>query len=219
MTSSYHRVVAIDGPAASGKSSVARQLAQRLGFVYVNSGAMYRAVTWHVLERGIDPRDRGAVERLADKMRFDSQLDGNESLVRIDGVDPTSHLRDVRVNDGVSLVSSVPRVREVLVAKMRAYAVDHDVVMEGRDIGSVVFPETPFKFYIDASPDIRSQRRAAQGQMDRIAARDEADSSRSTAPLMIAADAVVIDSSTLTIEEVVNEIVRRLRAQGLTTAS
>ncbi|HEY0368968.1 MAG TPA: (d)CMP kinase [Chthoniobacterales bacterium] len=219
MTSSYHRVVAIDGPAASGKSSVARQLAQRLGFVYVNSGAMYRAVTWHVLERGIDPRDRGAVEQLADAMRFDSQLDGNESLVRIDGVDPTSHLRDVRVNDGVSLVSSVPRVREVLVAKMRAYAVDHDVVMEGRDIGSVVFPETPFKFYIDASPDIRSQRRAAQGQMDRIAARDEADSSRSTAPLMIAADAVVIDSSTLTIEEVVSEIVRRLRAQGLTTAS
>lgn len=210
----YRRVVAIDGPAASGKSSVARELARRIGFVYVNSGAMYRAVTWHVLEQGIDPGDRSAVAELAGRMRMDCDLDGDESRILIEGTDPTSHLRDVRVNDDVSLVSSVPRVREVLVEKMRAYALSHDVVMEGRDIGSVVFPETPYKFYIDASQEIRSQRRAAQGQTDRIAARDEADSSRSTSPLTIAPDAEVIDSSALSIDGVVSQIVDRLKAKG-----
>jgi len=210
----YRRVIAIDGPAASGKSSVARELARRIGFIYVNSGAMYRAVTWHVLARGIDPADRDAVAELAGTMRMECDLDRDESRILIDGADPTSHLREVGVNDGVSLVSSVPRVREVLVEKMHAYALSHDVVMEGRDIGSVVFPDTPYKFYIDASPEIRSQRRAAQGQTDRIAARDQADSSRSNSPLTIASDAVVIDSSTLSIHEVVNEIIARLRAKG-----
>ncbi len=211
----YHRVVAIDGPAASGKSTVAHDLARRIGYVYVNSGAMYRAVTWHVLESGIEPADRAAIEQLADTMPLTCDLDGDESRILIDGVDPTSHLRDMRVNTGVSLVSSVPHVREVLVAKMRAYALDDDVVMEGRDIGSVVFPDTPFKFYIDASPDIRSRRRAAQGQADQIIARDEADSSRRTSPLKVAPDAEVIDSSDLSIEQVIDRIVERLRAKGL----
>jgi cytidylate kinase len=214
----YRRVVAIDGPAASGKSSVARELARKIGFVYVNSGAMYRAVTWHVLDRGIDPADRDRVGELAGMIQMVCDLDRDESRILIDGADPTSHLRDSRVNDGVSLVSSVPRVREVLVEKMRAYALEHDVVMEGRDIGSVVFPDTPFKFYIDASPEIRSRRRAAQGQTDRIAARDEADSSRSTSPLTIAADAEVIDSSTLSIDGVVHRIIDRLRAKGFSEA-
>lgn len=216
-SASYRRVVAIDGPAASGKSSVARELARRIGFVYVNSGAMYRAVTWHVLERGIDPADRAAIAQVAETMRLECDLEADESRILIAGVDPSSHLRDLRVNDGVSLVSSVPRVREVLVEKMRAYALQYNVVMEGRDIGSVVFPDTPYKFYIDASPEIRSQRRAAQGQTDRIAARDEADSSRSTSPLTIAPDAEVIDSSALSIAGVVNHIVERLQAKGFSS--
>ena len=210
-----HRVVAIDGPAASGKSSVAQQLAKRLGFVYVNSGAMYRAITWHVLDRGIEPDDSAAITALVEGARIDCDLNRDESRILIDGVDAAEHFRDVRVNEGVSLVSSVPRVRELLVAKMRAYAAENDVVMEGRDIGSVVFPATPYKFYIDASPQIRSQRRAAQGQADQIDARDRADSSRRDSPLTIAADAVVIDSSKLSINAVVDEIVERLRAQGL----
>ena len=209
-----HRVVAIDGPAASGKSSVARELARKLGFVYVNSGAMYRAITWFVLDRGIDPQDAAAIAQLVERARIDCDLHERDSRIRIDGVDPASHLRDVRVNRGVSLVSSVPRVRELLVAHMRSYAREHEVVMEGRDIGSVVFPETPYKFYIDASPEIRSQRRAAQGQADQIAARDRADSSRPTAPLMIAEDAHVIDSSAVSIEAVVAEIIQRLHAKG-----
>jgi cytidylate kinase len=211
---SRFRVVAIDGPAASGKSSVAQQLAKQLGFVYVNSGAMYRAITWHVLDRGIEPSDSAAITHLVETAQIECDLDHDESRILIDGTDAAEHFRDVRVNEGVSLVSSVPRVREVLVAKMRAYAADNDVVMEGRDIGSVVFPATPYKFYIDASPEIRSRRRAAQGQADQIDARDRADSSRRDSPLTIAADAVVIDSSVLSIEAVVNEIIARLDAQG-----
>jgi cytidylate kinase len=216
---SPHHVVAIDGPAASGKSSVAHDLARRLGFVYVNSGAMYRAITWYVFDRGVDAEGASAVEELIEQAEITCDLDENrDSRIRINGVDPSTHLRDVRVNSGVSLVSSVPRVRELLGAKMHAYAREHDVVMEGRDIGSVVFPDTPYKFYIDASPEIRTRRRAAQGQADQIAARDRADSSRHTAPLTIAEDAHVIDSSNFTIDEVVNEIVGRLEAAGLTAA-
>jgi cytidylate kinase len=210
-----HRVVAIDGPAASGKSSVARVLAKQIGFNYVNSGAMYRAVTWHVLQHAISPGDGDAITRLLETSRLDCDLDGDASRISIDGVDPTPHLRDDRVNAEVSLVSNVPRVREILVAKMRAYANDRDIVMEGRDIGSVVFPETPYKFYIDASPDVRLRRRIAQGQRDKIAARDQADSSRRGSPLVIAKDAEVIDSSNLTIEEVVGKIIDRLKMKGM----
>ncbi len=212
---SAHRVVAIDGPAASGKSSVARALAKQIGFDYVNSGAMYRAVTWHVLENDVAPGDAAAIVNLLESTRIDCTLDGDGSHILIDDVDPSAHLCEERVNEEVSLVSSVPRLREILVEKMRGYAVDHDIVMEGRDIGSVVFPDTPYKFYIDASPDVRLRRRQAQGLRDQITARDRADSSRRASPLIIAEDAHVIDSSNLTIEGVVGEIVGRLKMKGL----
>jgi len=212
---SAHRVVAIDGPAASGKSSVARALAKQIGFDYVNSGAMYRAMTWHILSRGVPPGDAAAIIRLVENTRIDCTLDRDGSHILIDGVDPSAHLCDDQVNEHVSLVSSVPRLREILVEKMRGYAVDHDIVMEGRDIGSVVFPDTPYKFYIDASPDVRLRRRQAQGLRDQIAARDRADSSRRASPLIIAEDAHVIDSSNLTIEGVVGEIIGRLKMKGL----
>lgn len=219
MNPSAHKIIAIDGPAASGKSSVARELARRLGFVYVNSGAMYRALTWHFLERGLTTSDTAAIEKLADETIIRCELRGRDSVMLIGDVDPESFLREDRVNDNVSRVSSVPRVREIIVEHLRRYALTNDLVMEGRDIGSVVFPETPYKFYIDASPDIRARRRAAQGQRDRIAARDQADSSRRTAPLIIAEDAYVIDSSNLTIDGVVGEIIGRLKLKGLTIAS
>lgn len=212
---SAHRVVAIDGPAASGKSSVARALAKQIGFDYVNSGAMYRAVTWYVLDRGLPPGAAAAIVDLLEKTRIDCTLDRDGSHILIDSIDPSAHLCDDQVNDNVSLVSSVPRLREILVEKMRGYAVDHDIVMEGRDIGSVVFPDTPYKFYIDASPDVRLRRRQAQGLRDQIAARDRADSSRRASPLIIAEDAHVIDSSNLTIEGVVGEIIGRLKMKGL----
>jgi len=213
-----HIVIAIDGPAASGKSSVARELAGRLGFVYVNSGAMYRAVTWDILRRGIDPRDHARIDNYLKRARIVCDLQNNESRILINDIDPAEHLRDDNVNNSVSLVSSVPRLRQVLVEKMRHYARDYDLVMEGRDIGSVVFPDTPFKFYIDALPDVRLRRRAAEGQRDEIANRDHADSSRRASPLVKAKDAEVIDASNLSIQGVVSEIAARLRKKGLRVA-
>ena len=212
---SPHRVIAIDGPAASGKSSVARDLARRLGFAYVNSGAMYRTATWYALEHHVDLKNTTAVTDLIESAPIACDLVENQSRLTIAGIDPTNFLRDDRVNDGVSLVSSVPRVRQILVKMMHDCATKRDVVMEGRDIGSVVFPDTPYKFYIDASPEIRLQRRLAQGQRDQIAARDRADSSRRASPLIIAEDAHVIDSSHLTIDGVVGEIIGQLKRKGM----
>lgn len=215
MGSEYHPVIAIDGPAASGKSSVARELARRLNFVYVNSGAMYRAVTWYVLEHGVHPNDSERIIPLVQAAPLRCELVNNRSRIFIGEVDPGPYLREDRVNDNVSQVSTVPEVRKILVEKMRNYARDHDLVMEGRDIGSVVFPETPYKFYIDASPEVRLRRRAAEGQRDEIVARDRADSSRRASPLVIAEDALVIDSSHLTIDGVVGEIIGRLKMTGM----
>lgn len=210
-----HCVVAIDGPAASGKSSVARELARRLGFAYVNSGAMYRAVTWHILQRGIAPNDAMRITAAVDAALIICDLVDHESRIKIDQVDPAQHLRNDPVNNAVSRVSTVPEVRKVLTERMRDYARDHDVVVEGRDIGSVVFPESRYKFYIDASPEVRLRRRAAEGQCDEIAVRDRVDSSRLASPLVISRDAHVIDSSNLTIEGVVGEIIRLLKGTGL----
>ena len=210
-----HIVIAIDGPAASGKSSVARELARRLGFVYVNSGGMYRAITWYLLQRHVDPCNQSAVEREVSNLQLRCDVQNGRSRVLINDFDPKDHLNDDDVNQHVSIVSSVPQVRSVPVQKMRDQAREHDLVIEGRDIGSVVFPDTPFKFYIDASPEIRSQRRAAQGQKDQIEVRDRVDSSRQNSPLIVAKDDEVIDSTNLSIDQVVDEIVTSLRRKGL----
>ena len=210
-----HLVIAIDGPAASGKSSVARALARKLRFVYVNTGAMYRAVTWLAIEKGVPIVDAGRVQQLLHFTEVACGVQDNESTILLDGMDPTPYLVAEQVNAGVSAIASIPEVRRLLVAKQRAFAFDNDVVMEGRDIGSAVFPETPYKFYIDASPEVRAQRRARQGLQDSISARDKVDSSRRTSPLVIAEDAHVIDSSNLTVEGVVGEIFGRLKQKGL----
>ena len=215
MRKGSHRVIAIDGPAASGKSSVARELARRLRFVYVNSGAIYRAITWHILQRGIDPRDSAHIAQAVESAKLACDIVNNESRSLIARIDPTDHLHDDLVNEGVSHVSSVPRVRGVVVQKMRDYAHSHNLVIEGRDIGSVVFPDTPYKFYLDASPEVRLRRRAAQGQRDEITMRDHADSSRLVSPLVVARDAYVIDTSHLTIDQVVGEIIEQLTLKGL----
>lgn len=215
MQTSCHRVVAIDGPAASGKSSVARELARRLGFVYVNSGAIYRAITWYILRKGIPTNDSAQMGQLVGAATIDCRVSNDESHVVINGIDPTPYLREPAVNDAVSQVSTVSAVRQIVTEKVRGYAREHDLVVEGRDIGSVVFPDTPFKFYIDASPAVRWQRRAAEGQRDEIATRDRVDSSRRSAPLTIAPNAHVIDTSELSVTEVVDEIVRRLQQMKL----
>jgi cytidylate kinase len=210
-----HIVIAIDGPAASGKSSVARALAHKLAFAYVNTGAMYRAATWLVVSKGVAPDDAARVHELLESTKITCGLIDGESSILLDGVDPTGHLVDEAVNANVSTVSSIPEVRRLMVERQRAYAADHDLVMEGRDIGSVVFPETPYKFYVDATPDVRAMRRARQGLADSIAQRDKFDSSRRTSPLIIAEDAHLIDSSNLTIDGVVGEIIGRLKQKGL----
>jgi len=211
----FHRVVAIDGPAASGKSSVARELARQLGFIYVNSGAVYRAITWYLLEKGIGAEDSNRIAQALESAAITGRIQDSESRILVDNVDPANHLRDDRVNESVSRVSKLPLVRQIVGQKLHERARNHDMVVEGRDIGSVVFPETPYKFYVDASPEVRLRRRAAQGERDEITMRDQADFSRSVSPLIIAKDAHVIDTSHLTIEAVVNEIVVRLKQKGL----
>src|SRR6266478_1434840 len=211
----FRRVVAIDGPAASGKSSVARELARRLGFIYVNSGAVYRAITWYLLEKGINAEDSNRIAQALESAAITGCIQDSESRILVDNVDPANHLRDDRVNESVSRVSKLPLVRQIVGQKLHERARNHDMVVEGRDIGSVVFPETPYKFYVDASPEVRLRRRAAQGERDEIALRDHADFSRVVSPLVIAEDAHVIDTSHLTVEKVVDEILTRLQETGL----
>ncbi|XHR28215.1 MAG: (d)CMP kinase [Chthoniobacteraceae bacterium] len=205
-----HKVVAIDGPAASGKSTVARLLARRLGYVYVNTGAMYRAVTWLALRHGLDPSDAAAVGALLEATPFECGVSANESTLRVEGLDPAPFLNGPEITANVSAIAAIPHVRAVLVARQREFVHQHDLVMEGRDIGTVVFPQTRLKAYIDASEEVRAARRAAQGIRDNLAHRDKIDSSRATAPLKVADGAVVIDSTFLTIEGVVDEVVQRL---------
>lgn len=210
-------IIAIDGPAASGKSSVARRLAAGLGFGYVNSGSMYRAFTWEALRAGIDATDAEAVAHFARAAVVACAFAEDGSLVfGLNGHTAVDHLRDDLVNRHVSGVSAVPAVREIISRELRELAATRDVVMEGRDIGTAVFPETPFKYYLDASPEVRRQRRAAEGQHDHIEHRDRIDSSRSTAPLAKAADAVIVDTSHLTLEGVVDAIRENLARKGLT---
>jgi cytidylate kinase len=216
MRERFHRVIAIDGPAASGKSSIAQELARQLRFVYVNSGGFYRAITWHILQKGIDPEDSERVAGALQSAAITCGLQDHESRILIDDVDPAEHLRDDRVNESVARVSQFPAVREIVAEKLHEHAQHHDLIVEGRDIGSVVFADTPYKFYVDASPEVRFQRRIAQGGRDEIAMRDRADSSRSVSPLVIAKDAHVIDTSHLTIREVINEIMSVLKKTGLT---
>ena len=215
MQEQSHRVIAIDGPAASGKSSVARELARQLRFIYVNSGAIYRAITWHILQNGIDPEDGDCIEKALRLAAISGALEDNESRVLINGADPGNHLRDDCVNESVARVSQFPVVRQIVAERLHEHAQTHDLIVEGRDIGSVVFPNTPYKFYVDASPAVRLQRRAAQGGRDEIALRDRADSVRPVSPLVIAKDANVIDTSHLTIQQVISEIVGILAKMGL----
>lgn len=212
-------VIAIDGPAASGKSSAAKRVAARLGFAYVNSGSFYRAITWRVLQDKVDTTSEAAVEGALHAEDFKFSFEADHAVLLVQGQDPDEHLREEAVNQNVSAVSRVPAVRAFLLERLRSLADERDLVMEGRDIGSVVFPGTPYKFYVDASPEVRRQRREAQGHFDEIATRDRIDSSRANAPLVTAKDAKVIDSTHLGIEEVVAEILAHLKSGGLSVSA
>ena len=210
------RVIAIDGPAGSGKSTVARAVAARLGMPYLDTGAMYRAVAFAAMRRGVDPEDAADVAKLT----ADLALQVTDRVL-VDGVDATIEVRSPEVTRAVSVVAANPEVRKELVRRQREWAEAHGSgVVEGRDIGTVVFPEAPVKVYMTASDEERAQRRS-QELLDMhyddvaadIARRDHIDSTRSYAPLAVASDAVVVDTTTSTVDEVV-ELVLRLAAQA-----
>jgi cytidylate kinase len=208
------RVIAIDGPAGSGKSTVARRLAERLGLDYLDTGAMYRAVTFAALRRGIDPSD---VEDVA-KLVGDLEITVVDRSVEVDGVDASIEIRGPEVTRAVSEVAANPAVRAELRRRQREWAADHDGgVVEGRDIGSVVFPEAELKVFLTAHPEVRASRRADEvRELDYevvaadLARRDALDQGREHSPLAQADDAVTVDTTDRTVEQIVDGILELL---------
>lgn len=205
------RVVAIDGPAGAGKSTIAQLLAARLGVPYLDTGAMYRAVTFAALRDGIDPRDEEGVAALARA----TKIEISQGQVTVDGNDVTSEIRTARINSAVSHVAALSTVRSILRTAQREWVVAQGGgVVEGRDIGTVVFPDATLKVYLTARPEVRARRRVAEsgGDVDEIARsiaeRDRLDSTRSDSPLMTAVDSLQVDTSDMTIEQVVDELQR-----------
>ena len=213
-------VIAIDGPAGAGKSTVGRALADRLGLQYLDTGAMYRAMTFAMQLRGIPVGDIGLVAAEAGDVMLD--VDTESGKVTVDGVDATTAIRGREVTEDVSQVAANPAVREVLVARQREWIADHGGgVVEGRDIGSVVFPDARLKLYVTASPRVRAERRVQQvgGELHEVEAsivkRDRFDSSRAHSPLTDAG-AVIVDTTGMSIDEVVDHIVAMLRPEEIT---
>jgi len=209
------RVIAIDGPAGSGKSTVAKALAQRLGLEYLDTGAMYRSVAFAAMRRGIDPDEADQVARVATDLDLRLEADGR---VMVDGVDATVEIRGPEVTRAVSIVAANPGVREEMRRRQREWATKRDGgVMEGRDIGTVVFPDAELKVYLDASPEVRASRRSkevADLAYETVAAdlarRDALDQGRAHDPLVEAADAVVIDTSDLSVDEIIAAVLAHL---------
>lgn len=213
-------VIAIDGPSGSGKSTVARRLAERLGYAYIESGAMYRALALLALERGIDLADAATLEKLAAtaEIRFEPRDSGNRLL--LDGRDVTEAVRSPEVTRASSLVSVHPPVREKMVERQRELGGLGGIVMEGRDIGTRVFPDADLKIFLDASPEARAERRfrdlagtglSGEEVRQEMAERDQRDQQRKASPLVPAEDSIRVDSTHLTAEEAVERILALVR--------
>jgi cytidylate kinase len=214
-------IIAIDGPSGAGKGTIARAVARRLGFRHVDTGAMYRALAWKALHEGLDLTDQSALSALAERVEFDV----SDGRVTVDGHDVASAIRTPQMDAAASIVARQAAVRRVLVDRQRALGARGGTVMEGRDIGTVVFPSATVKIYLDASPEERARRRATdpahasgtgataiQEVAIALAERDRLDSTRATAPLKMADDAVMIDTTELSIEEAIDrvmEVVKR----------
>ena len=206
-------VICIDGPAASGKSTVAKLVAHDLGYTYVDTGAMYRAFTFLTLEAGHDPASRPRMQQLLGKVDFHAEIQNKEITLREGNRDLAPHTRLPEVNAAVSIVSTLPELREYLVNLQRKLRLSAPLVMEGRDIGTVVCSDSPFKYFIDACPNLRAERRRQQGEKDNLAARDKIDSSRSAAPLLQAADAILLDSGKNDARSLADQIVQEVRSR------
>jgi cytidylate kinase len=216
--SGFRGQITLDGPSGTGKSSVARAVAARLGAAYLDTGAMYRAATVAVLDAGVDPVDAEAVARVVADTSIVVGTTADEEVVQVDGVDVAVRIRSAEVTRAVSPVSAVPSVRRQLVDQQRALVAAADaVVVEGRDIGTVVLPEATVKIYLTAAPEVRADRRAGQLGLttaaeiadlaEELRRRDEYDSSRADSPLRPAADAIVVDSTDLDRDAVVDKVV------------
>ena len=194
-------VIAIDGTSASGKSTNAKRVAREMGYIYVDTGAMYRTLAWHALRQGVNPHDARAVGALCRKWKTSLQCADRQVVLRVNSYYPEKEIRTAEVSAAVPHVAAVPAVRQWMKNKQRECVKFGNLVMEGRDIGTHVFPETAFKFYLDASLQERSQRRAAEGVQENLAARDQRDSQRKVAPLTIALGALVINNSRMTSDQ------------------
>jgi cytidylate kinase len=214
-------LIAIDGPAGSGKSTTAKLVARRLGYVYIDTGAMYRAMTLKVLTSKVDPANEQGVTELAKKTEI-SFVEGSDLRVMLDGADVTDAIRSEDVNGNVSLISSYPDVREIMVAKQRAIGAGKGCVMDGRDIGTVVFPDAELKFYMIADIMERAKRRQEELSdngvelpihqvVKELKERDRKDSTRDNSPLKKADDAIELDTTKLTIEEQVEIVLNHAR--------
>lgn len=219
-------IITIDGPAASGKSTVSRRVSDVLGFLHLDTGSMYRALTWKALKDHVDLKDSRKLVRLAKgaDISFKPQKNGSKVLIILDGKDITDEIRKPEVSQNVSTVSSYPMVRKEMVKKQRQIAKGKNVVAEGRDCGTIVFPQAEIKIYLEATVGERAIRRSKElkekglsidlNKLKRdIILRDNKDSSRKTSPLMKAPDARVIDTTMMTIEEVVREIISQLKKE------
>jgi len=213
-------ILAIDGPAGAGKSTVAQELARLLGLTFLDTGAMYRAVTWAALERGVDPHDDSGCAAVSRLIRLDFDADGR---IRIDGRPGEPAIRSANVTGAVSHVSAHPAVRRVIVPMQREEARRRGgVVAEGRDVGSVVFPAADFKFYLDASPEVRAERRAKEiGRPElygelllAMRERDRLDMTRADSPLVRAEDAILVEADELDVAGVVKVMLGRVKARA-----
>jgi CMP/dCMP kinase len=214
-------IVAIDGPSGAGKGTVARAVAARLGYRHIDTGAMYRAVAWKALQEGLDLGNEAAVAAVGEHATF--ELD--QGRVAIDGDDVSRAIRTPEIDNAATTVARHPAVRRVLVARQRTYGAGGGIVMEGRDIGTVVFPDADVKIYLDASPEERARRRAADPahtsskatQLSEVATalaeRDRSDSTRAASPLTIASDAIVVDTTGVPIETVIEQVLTLVRGR------
>ena len=211
-------VIAIDGTSASGKSTNARLVARALGYTYVDTGAMYRTLAWYCLKNKISVDDGQAVTHACRRWKTRLVCEDGHVRLLVDGYFPSAEIRTAETSAVVARVATVPKVREWMKKKQRECAIFGNLVMEGRDIGSNVFPETNYKFYLDATLGERSRRREAEGVLENLAERDKRDSQRATAPLMIPLGAMVINNSDMTSEQtsglIVSEVRRLLAAEG-----
>jgi cytidylate kinase len=216
--------IAIDGPAGAGKSTVARKLADKLGFVYIDTGAMYRALTWKALEQGIDPSNEEELDKLASTITIHIENDGGQQKVLCDGEDLTAAIRLPEVSAAVSAVASHSTIRRTMVKQQQKLASDVSVVMDGRDIGECVLPDAEYKFFITASVEERARRRAAElarsgvntdysDVLEEIVKRDRNDSEREIGALKVLPESIIIDSTALSVEQVLEQMLAIIQGE------